>query len=90
MHGTGIKIINSAASTGSHETNTKYVSFPWPAVVATHDRKSLAQTLHTIRSYWLQNNYPYVQHSIIPIVSYHSLQIMQNIPHQNCIWYKSQ
>jgi len=90
MHGTGIKIIDSAASIGGHEMNMKYVSFPWPAVVATHDRKRLAQTLHSIRSYWLRNNYPYAQHSVISIVSYHSLQTMQKIPHQNCIWYKSQ
>jgi len=90
MHGTGIKIIDSAASIGSHETNTKYVSFPWLAVVATHDWTRLAQTLHSIRSYWLRNNYRYAQNSIISIVSYHSLQTKQKIPHQNCIWYKNQ
>jgi len=67
MHGTGIKIIDTAASIGSHETNMKYVSFPRPAVVATQDRKRLAQTLHSIRNYWLQNNYSYAQHSVISI-----------------------
>lgn len=79
MHGTGIKIIDSAASIGSHEMNTKYVSFPWPAVAAIHDCKSLAQTLHGIRSYWLQNNYPCAQDSAICIVSYHCLQTMRKI-----------
>jgi hypothetical protein len=43
MHGAVVKIINSAASIGSHETHMKYVSFPWPAVVATHYHKRLAQ-----------------------------------------------
>jgi hypothetical protein len=90
MHGTDIKIIDTAVSIGSDEMNMKYVSFPWPAVVATHDRTRLAQTLHSIRSYWLLNNYPYAQDSVISIVSYHSLHTMQKIPHQNCIWYKNQ
>jgi hypothetical protein len=80
MHDTGIKIIDSAASIGSHEMNMKYVSFPWPGVVATHDCTRLAQTLHSIRSYWLWNNYPYAQDSVISIVSYHSLKLCRRFP----------
>ena len=90
MHGTGTKIIDSAASIGSHQMNTKYGGFPWPVAEATHDCKRLAQTVHSIRSYRLWNNYPYAQDSAISIVSYHSLQTTQKIPHQNCICYKNQ
>ena len=39
--------IGSAASTGSHGKYIKNVSFPWPPVVAEHDRKRLARALYS-------------------------------------------
>jgi hypothetical protein len=45
--------IGSASSTGSHRKYIKYVSFPWPPVVAEHHRKRLAQVIGS-RSVWIR------------------------------------
>lgn len=42
--------IDSVASTGKHEKCKKYVSFPWPPLVATH-RKGLARVLYCSKSF---------------------------------------
>jgi len=54
----------------------KYVVFPWLLVVAAHDRKTLAQALHSSWSYWLQKNCPCTQDAVMSVRSYHSLQIL--------------
>jgi hypothetical protein len=68
---------NSVASTGSHGKYIKFVNFPWPAVVAAHDRKRLARALPISGSYWRYKIYPNTQNSVRSIRTYHSLQTAQ-------------
>jgi len=44
---------DSAVFTGNHGKYTKYVSFPWPPVVAAYVRKWLRRTLCSSWTYWL-------------------------------------
>jgi len=59
---------------GSRGNYIKYVSFPWLPVVAAHDRKGLAQELHSSGSYGLYKKlslhpgFSYV-HQILPFTS---------------------
>jgi len=43
----------------------KYISFPWPPVVALHGHKWFARALKSNTIYWLYKIYPYIQHSVI-------------------------
>ena len=43
----------------------KYISFPWPPVVAVHDHKWFAGALQSNGIYRLCKNCPYSQHSIM-------------------------
>jgi hypothetical protein len=78
--------IDSAASTECHGKYMNCVNFPWPPVLAAHDRKTFARAMPSSRSYWIWKNYPYTQHSVMCIRSYHSFQILQKtISDQNRI-----
>ena len=83
--------MDSAASTGGHGKQMKYVSFPWPPVVAPHDRKTLAQAFHSSGSYWLYPNCPYTRDSVMSVRSQLSLQKLQKTTsYQNRFSYDSQ
>jgi len=43
----------------------KYISFPWPQMVAAHDCKRAARAPYSSGSRWLCTNYPYTQHSLM-------------------------
>jgi hypothetical protein len=45
--------IYSVASAESQGKLMKYIGFPWPLVLATHDHKRLVPALLSSRSYWL-------------------------------------
>jgi hypothetical protein len=56
--------INIGASTRNHGQCMKYISFPWPPVVAAHNRKRLERALQSSRIYLSQKNYPYTQNQL--------------------------
>jgi len=62
---------HSTASNGRHSSYMKCVGFPWPPVVAAHNRKRLGWAYHSRCNYWLQKNYPYNQDSVMSIRFYH-------------------
>jgi hypothetical protein len=62
----------------------KYVGFPWPPVVVSYERNSLARALitgtgaaYSIRSYWLQKKYLYTHDALLSIRSRHTIQTVQ-------------
>jgi hypothetical protein len=54
----------------------KYISFPWPPVVAAHDRKTFAGALRS--SAGSRRAILYTQYSVMSIRSHHSFQTVQN------------
>ena len=56
---------DSAVSMVRYGKYLKYISFPWPPVVAVHDHKWYARALQNNGIYWLHKNYPYTQHSVM-------------------------
>jgi len=68
--------IDSAYSTGSHKTYMKYISFPWPPVVAAHERKTFAGALRS--SAGSRRAILYTRYSVMSIRSHHSFQTVQN------------
>ena len=57
--------IDRATSSGSCGKYMKYIGFPWPPVVAAHDRKRLPEHCIAAEGYWLQKNYPYTHHPVM-------------------------
>jgi len=47
----------------------KYISFPWPQMVAARDCKRTTRAPYSSGSHWLYMNYPYTQHSLMCVSS---------------------
>lgn len=69
--------INNAASTGSHGKYTKYVSFPWPSVVAAHDRKRLVEHSKAVEATGSIKKHSHTQYTFMSSRSYRSIQTVQ-------------
>jgi len=52
----------------------KYVTFPRPLLVAARERKGLSVALRSSGKLLAAENYPYTQHSVMSIRSYHFVQ----------------
>ena len=83
--------IDSAASTGSSGNYMKHFCFPWPPVVAAHDRKRLARARIAVEVIGSIKTILIPRIQLCPSESYHSPQTVQKtISDQNRLCYDNQ